>query len=60
MQILPLPVYVYLWLYKLKKKKKQIKTPKKLPGFSLEDILNYNYYEQPLDKRKPHQMTGLP
>ena len=39
-RIQSLPVYVYLWLYKLKKKKKQIKTPKKLPGFSLEDILN--------------------
>ena len=35
-----MPFYVYWWLYKLKKKKKKINTPKKLPGFSLEDILN--------------------
>jgi len=31
---------LFIGNYILKKKKKQIKTPKKLPSFSLEDILN--------------------
>ncbi len=35
-----IPVYVYLRFEKLKQKKKQRKTPKKLPYFSMEDILN--------------------